>query len=66
MAARVRFPKPVEIYDILSFYGRNLVASEHEEWKRFRKVSAPSFSEVSIAFATSQDSEIEAFCCVEK
>lgn len=49
MAARVRFPKPVEIYDILSFYGRNLVASEHEEWKRFRKVSAPSFSEVSIA-----------------
>lgn len=61
----MRFPKPVEIYDVLSFYGRNLVASEHEEWKRFRKVSAPSFSEVSIAFRASQASEVKAFCAEE-
>ncbi|KAI0064390.1 hypothetical protein BV25DRAFT_316258 [Artomyces pyxidatus] len=27
------------------FFGRNIVASEGEEWKRFRKIAAPAFSE---------------------
>lgn len=31
---------------MLNFYGRNIVVSEGEEWKRFRKVSNPGFSEV--------------------
>lgn len=43
---RARFPKPVQQYRILQFWGNNIVASEGEEWKRFRKISAPAFSEV--------------------
>ncbi|KAI0298659.1 cytochrome P450 [Multifurca ochricompacta] len=42
---RARFPKPVELYAALSVFGRNIVASEGEEWKRYRKVAAPAFSE---------------------
>ncbi|EKM58126.1 uncharacterized protein PHACADRAFT_252187 [Phanerochaete carnosa HHB-10118-sp] len=44
-AARSRFPKPVEIYDILSLYGPNIVASEHDAWKRYRRICSPGFSE---------------------
>ncbi|KIP05980.1 hypothetical protein PHLGIDRAFT_119388 [Phlebiopsis gigantea 11061_1 CR5-6] len=43
--SRARFPKPVIQYEVLAFFGPNIVASEHEQWKRFRKVSAPAFSE---------------------
>lgn len=43
--SRARFPKPVKQYTILQFFGNNIVASEGEEWKRYRKVSAPAFSE---------------------
>ncbi|KAJ3575472.1 hypothetical protein NP233_g1074 [Leucocoprinus birnbaumii] len=42
---RSRFPKPVEYYDTLSFFGFNIVASEGEDWKRYRKISAPAFSD---------------------
>ncbi|ETW77984.1 cytochrome P450 monooxygenase 13 [Heterobasidion irregulare TC 32-1] len=42
---RARFPKPVEQYKVLQFFGRNIVASEGEEWKRYRKIVAPAFSE---------------------
>ncbi|KAI0705838.1 cytochrome P450, partial [Cytidiella melzeri] len=42
---RARFPKPVEQYKALLFYGENIVASEGEQWKRYRKISAPAFSE---------------------
>ncbi|EKM77564.1 hypothetical protein AGABI1DRAFT_101616 [Agaricus bisporus var. burnettii JB137-S8] len=42
---RARFPKPVELYDSLSFFGYNVVASEGEAWKKYRKICAPSFSE---------------------
>ncbi|THH17553.1 hypothetical protein EW146_g3277 [Bondarzewia mesenterica] len=42
---RARFPKPVNQYRILQFFGRNIVASEGEEWKRYRKITAPAFSE---------------------
>lgn len=44
-AARARFPKPLEQYKILTFYGSNIVVTEGDEWKRHRKISAPSFSE---------------------
>lgn len=27
-------------------FGPHIVASEHDEWKRYRKVSAPAFTEV--------------------
>ncbi|XP_006455974.1 hypothetical protein AGABI2DRAFT_121882 [Agaricus bisporus var. bisporus H97] len=42
---RARFPKPVDYYDSLSFFGYNVVASEGEAWKKYRKICAPSFSE---------------------
>ena len=44
-SSRQRFPKPVEMYEGLLFYGNNIVVSEHDEWKRFRKICGPSFSE---------------------
>ncbi|KAF9529433.1 614/534 cytochrome P450 [Crepidotus variabilis] len=44
-SARARFPKPIDQYEVLSLYGQNIVASEGEQWKRFRKISAPAFSD---------------------
>lgn len=46
-SARHRFPKPVENYEVLNFFGHNIVASEGEEWKKIRKIVAPAFSDVS-------------------
>jgi len=43
--SRARFPKPVELYKVLMVFGGNIVASEGEEWKRYRTISAPAFSE---------------------
>ncbi|KZP12182.1 cytochrome P450 [Athelia psychrophila] len=42
---RHRFPKPIEQYKVLTFFGGNIVASEGEEWKKFRKIAAPAFSD---------------------
>ncbi|PPQ79631.1 hypothetical protein CVT25_003216 [Psilocybe cyanescens] len=36
--SRARFPKPVHHYGVLSFYGDNIVASEGEQWKKYRKI----------------------------
>ncbi|KDR75778.1 hypothetical protein GALMADRAFT_248465 [Galerina marginata CBS 339.88] len=44
-SSRARFPKPVHHYKALSFYGHNIVASEGDEWKKYRKISAPAFSD---------------------
>jgi cytochrome P450 len=33
----------------LSGFGKNIVASEGENWKKFRKIVAPAFSEVRFA-----------------
>lgn len=40
-----RFPKPLERYVILTFFGKNIIASEGNEWKRYRKIITPAFSE---------------------
>ncbi|CAL1699322.1 unnamed protein product [Somion occarium] len=45
MTARLKFPKPIELYSLLLFFGHNIVASEREEWKKYRKISAPAFTE---------------------
>ncbi|THH29773.1 hypothetical protein EUX98_g4419 [Antrodiella citrinella] len=45
VGSRVRFPKPVQLYESLMIFGSNIVASEHEEWKRYRKISGPAFTE---------------------
>jgi cytochrome P450 len=47
-SSRARFPKPVEQYVALSFFGHNIIVSEGEEWKKYRKISAPAFSDVSL------------------
>ncbi|KAJ2916798.1 hypothetical protein MD484_g3665, partial [Candolleomyces efflorescens] len=44
-SSRARFPKPIEVYGSLAFFGRNIVVSEGDEWKKYRKISAPAFSE---------------------
>lgn len=44
-ADRRRFRKPVESYKILNVYGKNLVSTEGDEWRRHRKIVAPGFSE---------------------
>lgn len=43
------FCKPVEDYKVLSFFGENVVASEHDTWRRHRRLTVGSFSEVSTA-----------------
>ncbi|KAJ3484829.1 hypothetical protein NLI96_g5370 [Meripilus lineatus] len=45
IGSRVRFPKPIELYKPILFFGDNVVASEHDQWKRHRKISAPAFTE---------------------
>ena len=47
--SRSRFPKPVHHYTstMLVFFGRNIAASEGDEWKKYRKLTAPGFSDVS-------------------
>ena len=52
--SRARFPKPVNLYEVLIIFGTNIVASEGEEWKKYRKIAAPAFSEVrfEIGFLT--------------
>lgn len=42
---RTAFPKPWKKYGALSLFGPNIIVSEDEEWKRHRKIVAPSFSE---------------------
>ena len=43
------FLKPVEIYGIVDIFGRSMLSSEGDEWKRHRKIVAPAFSEKSNA-----------------
>lgn len=45
MANRAAFPKPVEEYQLLNLFGPNIVSTEHDEWKRHRKVVAKAFTE---------------------
>ena len=44
---RGKFLKPVDLYAVLTIFGANIVASEGEEWKKYRKIAAPAFSEVT-------------------
>jgi hypothetical protein len=42
---RARFPKPIEFYGVLKFFGQNVVVTEGAEWKKHRKIAAPAFTE---------------------
>lgn len=44
-ADRKRFKKPVDSYKILNLFGKNVVTTESEEWRKHRKIVAPGFSE---------------------
>jgi hypothetical protein len=56
--SRARFPKPVEQYRGVAFFGHNIVVSEDEEWKKYRKIAAPTFSDVSFSSLVGPDPEI--------
>ena len=43
-AAREAWPKPIEEYGVLSYFGSNVVIVEGEGWRRQRRVGAPAFS----------------------
>lgn len=43
----VTFGKPLEIYKVVSVWGPNLIASEHDQWRRHRKIVSPTFSEAN-------------------
>jgi hypothetical protein len=45
--SRSRFPKALDEYELLLHFGPNVLATEGDEWKRQRKISAPGFSDVS-------------------
>ncbi len=34
------------VYEVVTIFGANIVASEGEQWKKYRKIAAPAFSEV--------------------
>lgn len=38
------FPKPIEEYGVLGYFGDNVVIAEGANWRRQRKVTAPAFS----------------------
>lgn len=42
-----RFPKPTKIYENLNLYGANIISTSGDLWKKYRKLSNSSFSEVS-------------------
>jgi cytochrome P450 len=39
------FPKPVLSYKFIALYGPNIVTTEQDDWKRHRRIAAPSFNE---------------------
>lgn len=44
-ARRDAFPKPLESYEILNIFGKNLLSTEGHTWKAHRKITSPSFNE---------------------
>ena len=55
--SRAKFTKPLGFYATLTIFGPNIVASEGEEWKKYRKVVAPAFSEVSASHLLSREAK---------
>jgi cytochrome P450 len=55
---RVDFAKPIKLYGSLSIFGPNLIASEFDEWKRQRRIAAPSFSEKNNRLVYEETTEI--------
>ena len=48
-ARKSDFLKPIHLYHVVEVYGKNMLSSEGEEWKRHRRIVGPSFNEKSNA-----------------
>ena len=55
---RRAFGKPIQDYEILKFFGPNVVVTEGEEWRRHRKLTGPSFSEKNNAMVWDESRRI--------
>jgi cytochrome P450 len=55
---RPGFPKPAEVYESLSLFGQNIVITEHDEWRKHRKVASPAFSERNNALVFQETTRI--------
>ena len=55
---RPNFPKPLHFYATLSLFGGNIVASEHDEWRKHRKVASPAFNERNSALVFQETTRI--------
>ncbi|KAH6912981.1 614/534 cytochrome P450 [Coprinopsis sp. MPI-PUGE-AT-0042] len=44
-SSRAKFPKPTELYGALSIYGDNILTTEGELWRRYKKLTAPAFND---------------------
>ncbi|KAK1227361.1 hypothetical protein PQX77_009645 [Marasmius sp. AFHP31] len=42
---RHKYPKPLAQYKPLDIFGRNIISTEGDEWKKNRKIASPAFSE---------------------
>ncbi|KAH7909584.1 cytochrome P450 [Hygrophoropsis aurantiaca] len=56
--ARGRFPKPLHQYKALASFGNNIVVSEGVEWRRYRKIVAPAFSDRNNRLAWEETTQI--------
>ena len=54
VSRREAFPRPVESYTLLNVFGRNLVSTEGEVWKRHRKIISPNINEKNNALVFSE------------
>jgi hypothetical protein len=39
------FPKPIQIYQSVDLYGKNVVSTEGPHWRQHRKITSPPFTE---------------------
>lgn len=58
VADRKQFPKPLELYRILSVYGENIVITEGEEWRKHRRIVGPAFSEKTYDLAWAESTKV--------
>ncbi|TFK19317.1 614/534 cytochrome P450 [Coprinopsis marcescibilis] len=42
---RARFPKPTEDYGVLAIYGDNVVTTEGDQWRKYKKLVSPAFTD---------------------
>lgn len=46
ITARSRdFPKPLQMYQVMSIYGKNVLSTEGQEWRQHRKITSAPFNE---------------------